>query len=183
MLFRSDQPLEAGRPRPRLVKYVATVDGSDHAVDVQRGEKPGAFSVTLSGKTHQVDLERTARGWLYSLLIDGHSFEIVQAEGVLQVNGQSFTVEVERDLGLQRAHGSTAGGPAALKAPIPGLVVAVRVKAGDLVETGQALVIVEAMKMQMELKSPRAGQVSEVHAEPGQEVNRGQILAVIADPV
>jgi biotin carboxyl carrier protein len=49
------------------------------------------------------------------------------------------------------------------------------------VEAGQPLVIVEAMKMQMELKSPRAGQVAAVHVEPGQEVNQGQALAVIAD--
>src|SRR6266568_4554039 len=177
--------MEAGRARPNLLsamRFVATVNGKEFRVDIQPTGKPGAYTVTIDGKSHNVDLERAARGWLYSLLLDGRSHEIGHAEGEVSVDGQSFSVEVERDLGIRRAPGGAAAtGPAQLKAPIPGLVVAVHIQPGDGVHEGQALVIVEAMKMQMELKSPRAGHVVEVRVQPGQEVNQNQVLAVIGD--
>ncbi len=164
------------------MKFLATIDGKDYVVEVQPAGKPGTFTVTVGGKTHQVDLEQVEHGWLYSLLLDGRSYQIGQTEGQIQVENRIFAVEVERDLGLQRAHGGgAAAGPAQLRAPIPGLVVAVHAQVGDQVHEGQALLVVEAMKMQMELKSPRAGRVAEVLAEPGQEVNQGQVLAVIGD--
>ena len=164
------------------MKYVATVEGKEYAIEVQPGGKPGVYSVSLDGRTHTVDVEVTARGWLYSFLIDGHSYQVARAAGQLEVAGCSFEVAVERDLGVGRAAaGGAAAWPARLKAPIPGLVVAVSVTAGDQVREGQALVTVEAMKMQMELKSPRAGHVVEVHVSPGEEVGQGQLLAIIGD--
>jgi len=164
------------------VKYLATVGGDDYSVDVQPGAQPGAFLVTLNGLEHEVDVQSSAHGWLFSLLVDGHSIQVSIGEGELQVEGQRYAVDVQRDLGLdRRSSRATATGPAKLKAPIPGLVVAVQAQPGDEVQEGQALVIVEAMKMQMELKSPRAGKVLELTVQPGQEVNQGQVLAVIGE--
>jgi biotin carboxyl carrier protein len=164
------------------MKFIATVDGKEYRVNVQPGAKPGAFTVIVGGQAHEVDLERAGRDWLYSLLLDGRSFEIVRAEGEISVGGRAFAIEVERDVGLQRAHaGEGASGPAQLRAPIPGLVVAVHAGPGDQAHEGQTLIILEAMKMQMELKSPRAGRLAEVRVQAGQEVNQGQVLAVIAD--
>lgn len=165
------------------MKFLATVDGQEYAVEVEPASKPGTFTVSVDGgPVREVDLAQTDRGWLYSLLLDGQSFQIGRVEGELLVDGTAFSVEVERDVGLRRAAGAAAAaGPARLKAPIPGLVVAVNVAQGDRVHEGQALVIVEAMKMQMELKSPRAGQVAEVAVQPGQEVVQGQVLAIIGD--
>jgi biotin carboxyl carrier protein len=166
------------------MKYIVAVDGTDYPIEIQPTGKPGGYTVSVEGRSREVDLERTARGWLYSLLLDGRSFEIAQAEGELEVNGRAFAVEIERGFVPQRARGGPAtAGQSQLKAPIPGLVIAVQVQPGDQVEAGQAMVIVEAMKMQMELKSPRAGRVAEVNVLPGQEVNRGQVLAQIGDAI
>lgn len=175
--------MEAGCPRRSgAMKYVATVNGKDYSVEVQAGGKPGAYTASIDGKTHDVDLEQTARGWLYSLLLDGRSYQVAWTQGDIQVEGRDFTVAVERDFGLVRERGAgLAGGPARLKAPIPGLVVAVQVQPGDEVHEGQPLVIVEAMKMQMELKSPRLGHVAEVHVASGQEVSQGQVLVTVGD--
>ncbi|MFI5268179.1 MAG: biotin/lipoyl-containing protein [Chloroflexota bacterium] len=164
------------------MKYFITVNGKDYAVDVLPAGRAGAYTATIDGNTHEVDLAQTARGWLYSLLLDGRSYQVARTEGEIQVEGRGFAVEIERDFGLVRNRGSSvAGGPARLKAPIPGLVVAVLAKAGDEVHEGQPLVIVEAMKMQMELKSPRSGHVAEVQVTPGQEVSQGQVLIIIGD--
>lgn len=165
------------------MKVLATVDGREFAVDVQPGVHPGAYAVSVDGgPVRQVDLAQTASGWLYSLLLDGRSLQLATSTGELTVDGRTFAVEVERDIGLRRSQfGAAAAGPARLKAPIPGLVVAVNVAVGDEVVEGQALVVVEAMKMQMELKSPRAGHLAELSVVPGQEVGQGQVLATISD--
>ena len=164
------------------MKYIATVDGKDYSVEVQAAGNAGAYTVSVDGKTHHVDLVQTSRGWLYSLLLDGRSYQVARTEREIQVEGRGFAVEVERDVGLARTPGSSAAaGQARLKAPIPGLVVAVLAQPGDEVQEGQALVIVEAMKMQMELKSPRSGHVAEVSVQPGQEVNQGQVVLVVGD--
>ena len=165
------------------MKFVATVDGRQYAVDVQPTGKPSVYTVSVDGSpAREVDLAQTSRGWLYSLLVDGRSHRVARGAGELRVDGHTFAVEVERDVGLRREPGAGAmAGPARLKAPIPGLVVAVNVAAGDHVQEGEALVILEAMKMQMELKSPRSGAVAELHVQPGQEVAQGHLLAVIGD--
>ncbi|MBV9121673.1 MAG: biotin/lipoyl-binding protein [Chloroflexi bacterium] len=164
------------------MKYLVSVAGKDYAIDVEPGSAPGSYTVTIDGESREVDLQDTNRSWLHSLILDGQSFEVAHTPGQLDIDGSAFAYELERDLGLQRRVGSgAAAGPARLKAPIPGLVVAVNIAPGDEVVEGQALVIVEAMKMQMELKSPRAGHVAEVSVQAGQEVNQGQVLATIGD--
>ena len=164
------------------MKYLATIGGQAFAVDVRPSGQPGRWLVSLDGQEHEVDFETTACGWLHSLLLDGRSYQVVRSGDEVDVEGRAFAVEIERDLGLARDAGAAvAAGPARLKAPIPGLVVAVNVAVGDEVKQGQALLIVEAMKMQMELKSPRAGRVAELPVSAGQEVAQGQVLAVIGE--
>jgi len=164
------------------VKYLATIAGQTFAVDVRPGGQPGRWLVSVDGREHEVDLETTARGWLHSLLLDGRSYQVARSADEVEVEGRALAVDIERDLGLARAAGAgAAAGPARLKAPIPGLVVAVNVAVGDEVQQGQALLIVEAMKMQMELKSPRSGHIKELTVQPGQEVTQGQRLATIGE--
>ncbi len=165
------------------MKFLATVAGKEYAVDLQPGGSPGAYTVSVDGgPPHEVDIEPTARDWLYSLLLDGRSDQIGRTDAEVHVDGVAYAVEVERDLGLRRAAGPGASaGPARVKAPIPGLVVAVNVAPGSEVREGQALLVLEAMKMQMELKSPRSGHVLEIGVQAGQEVAQGQALAVIGD--
>jgi biotin carboxyl carrier protein len=87
----------------------------------------------------------------------------------------------ERRLRLRRATGKfSLEGPQRVDAPMPGKVVRVLVKAGDEVQEGQGLVVVEAMKMENELKSPKAGKVTEIHAVEGAAVESGAKLVVVA---
>jgi biotin carboxyl carrier protein len=164
------------------LKYVVIVDGQEMAVDIQDGAEPGRYEATIGDQRHTIDLKEAEGGWLWSLLVDGRSLEVARDRGELTIAGRTYAVEVQRDTGLRRAGGAGgAAGPARLRAPIPGLVVAVNVQPGDEVQEGQALFVVEAMKMQMELKSPRSGHVAEINVQPKQEVNQGQTLAVIGD--
>ena len=105
----------------------------------------------------------------------------------LVVDGWRFVVSVGserlarlRERAASGREASGAGGRAELRAVIPGRIVAVTVAVGDHVEAGQQVLIVEAMKMQNEVRAPHAGQVERIDVTPGQTVEVGSILAVIA---
>ncbi len=102
------------------------------------------------------------------------------------VDGWRFELEVEdasrarlRRRATRAADASAASGPADIRAIIPGRIAAVRVTVGDTVEAGQTLLVVEAMKMQNELRSPRSGTVERVAVGDGQTVDRGDLLLVL----
>jgi biotin carboxyl carrier protein len=118
---------------------------------------------------------------IFSILIEGRSYQAtILAPGVIQVNDRVFDVEIfdPREL---RARSNTAAmhGRQSIAAPMPGKVVRVLVAAGDTIEAGQGLIVVEAMKMQNEMKSPKAGTVVEVKTKDGATVAAGEILIVI----
>ncbi len=102
------------------------------------------------------------------------------APGTIQVNGRIFSVEIfdPREL-RSRASAGASEGRQSIAAPMPGKVVRLLVAAGDAVEAGQGLIVVEAMKMQNEMKSPKAGTVVEVKTKDGATVAAGEILVVI----
>ncbi|HUQ78390.1 MAG TPA: biotin/lipoyl-containing protein [Patescibacteria group bacterium] len=104
----------------------------------------------------------------------------------VDVNGWRFELEVEdaarADLRLRanREPGTgRAGGPVEIRAIIPGRVAGIQVAAGDRVKAGQSLLVVEAMKMQNELRSPRAGVVARVAVDEGQTIENGDVLVVL----
>jgi len=115
----------------------------------------------------------------YSVLIEGRSYEVF-AGTEIRVNGRAFSVEVfdPRSMRARRIAGMGAGRQS-IAALMPGKVVRLLVEAGDLVEAGQGLVVVEAMKMQNEMKSPKAGRVAEVKTKPDATVAPGEVLVVI----
>jgi biotin carboxyl carrier protein len=121
---------------------------------------------------------------VYSVLVDGASFEvrlIPAAEGWnAEAAGRRFTAEVRnpRDTG-RNASMAFGSGRQNILAPMPGKVIRVLVKQGDPVETGQGLVVVEAMKMQNEMKASRPGRVVEVRAREGGTVGAGDTLVVL----
>ncbi len=157
-------------------------------------------------KARIIELERNASGWLVtvdgravavdaveiapnalSILLDGQSFEINVApspDGKLKLqNGtQEFIAEViDPRAWSGRRHGSVeAEGRQQVLAPMPGKVVRLLVKAGEHVEADQGLLVVEAMKMQNEIRSPKSGMVERVLAKEGQPVNAGDVLCVVA---
>jgi len=117
---------------------------------------------------------------VYSVLVGGASYEVRVSGGEAFIDGHRYNIETEDPRQWKRS-GSGAGvhGPAAIVAPMPGKIVRVLVAEGDEVEAGQGIVVVEAMKMQNELKAPRAGRVTSLRVKTGDSVNAGAVLATV----
>jgi len=116
-----------------------------------------------------------------SVLLNERSYRVSRGTGKeIWVNGRLFSMEVFDPRDLRPGQGSTANqGRQEIAASMPGKIIRVLVAAGDAVEEGQGLVVVEAMKMQNEMKSPKAGRVVEVRARPDATVGAGEILVVV----
>jgi biotin carboxyl carrier protein len=138
----------------------------------------------LDGRPVEADVVEVSPS-VYSVLIGGQSFEarIESAPAGLRVivGGHEYAAVV-RDPRQWRRHRSTAveaEGRQQAIAPMPGKVVRVLVKAGDAVEAGQGLVVIEAMKMQNEVRSPKRGTVERLLVSEGQTINAGEVLAIV----
>ncbi|MEK7407988.1 MAG: biotin/lipoyl-containing protein [Acidobacteriota bacterium] len=121
---------------------------------------------------------------VYSVLIDGRSYEVQverNSEGLaVTVAGRRFVAQVEDPRRLsRRAKSFQREGRQNLTAPMPGKVVRLLVAEGDLVEAGQGVLVVEAMKMQNEMKAPKAGRVAALPVGEGATVGAGELLAAI----
>ena len=141
------------------------------------------WKITLDGLPLEADAVEIAPNSL-SLLLDGQSYEVLisplpDGQLKLQTGLQEFTAAVADPRAWRgRRHGALqAEGRQQIVAPMPGKVVRLLVKAGDKVEAGQGLLVVEAMKMQNEIRSPKSGLVERLHVKEGQPVNAGEILA------
>ncbi|HEY9151909.1 MAG TPA: biotin/lipoyl-containing protein, partial [Anaerolineales bacterium] len=148
------------------MKYITTIDEKEYAIDIIDDHH-----VSINDKVYEVDFQSISGQPVYSMLIDGRSYEAYVSAGeedewqVLLLGRQyPIKVEDEREKRLKSAAGGKVqeSGEFLLKAPMPGLVVAVAVNEGEQIEKGQVLVILESMKMQNELKSPRAGKVERI---------------------
>jgi biotin carboxyl carrier protein len=144
------------------------------------------WHVTLDGSPVDVDAVEIAPNTI-SILLGGQSFEISVTPspgGKLKLHAGSheFTAEViDPRAWSGRRHGAVeAEGRQQILAPMPGKVVRILVKEGDRVEAGQGLLVVEAMKMQNEIRSPKSGIIERVLAREGQPVNPGEILCIVA---
>ncbi|HWE24850.1 MAG TPA: biotin/lipoyl-containing protein [Myxococcales bacterium] len=175
------------------MRYHAVIAGEERLVEVT--PQGSSYRVAIhAGKTESDDPRILAvdavhlKGRAMSLLVDGRSVrcEVEPAKDgrvAVLVGDEVHALEIldERRLRLRRASGKfTLEGPQRIDAPMPGKVVRVLVKQGDRVQEGQGLLVVEAMKMENELKSPKAGVVKELHAQEGQPVEAGAKLAVVA---
>jgi biotin carboxyl carrier protein len=117
---------------------------------------------------------------IYSVLIDGRSYEVTVVDSAVEIRGRRFTVDVRDPRRFTGASSPAAGqGQVSIAALMPGKVVRVMVAEGDTVEAGQGLVVVEAMKMQNEMKAPKPGRVARLPARAGATVAAGEVLAVI----
>ena len=167
------------------MKYVAIVGGEERIVEI--APSGDGYRVAIGGKTLEVDAVHL-QGFAVSLICGTRSYRCdIEAgeEGRLnvRVGDTVHPLEIldERRLRLRRAAGKfSLEGPQRVEAPMPGKVVRVLVRQGEQVEEGQGLVVVEAMKMENELKSPKAGKVAELYAVEGAAVEAGAKLAVIA---
>jgi biotin carboxyl carrier protein len=139
---------------------------------------------SIDGRVVEADAVEVSPG-TYSILIDGKSFEArveSSATGLrVHVDGREylFAIRDARQWRRYRGAAAEAEGRQKVVAPMPGKVIRLLVKAGDPVESGQGLLVVEAMKMQNEVRSPKSGTVEELTVLPGQTVNAGDTLGFI----
>ena len=163
--------------------YDVAIDGKSYRVELKRGQPE--YACRVDGR--EVALESVSGGrevlWL---LIGGRSYEVrreAQADGVmhLEVRGRRYAVEVRdpRAFQGQRAAAGASAGPVRLVAPMPGKVVRLLKAEGAQVEAGEGVVVVEAMKMQNEIRSPRKGVVKKILAAAGAAVSAGETLVVV----
>jgi pyruvate carboxylase subunit B len=162
------------------VKYIVSVDGERTEIELDAGEveldgEPVPVSladvegtpvrlVHVGDRVHRVIVrERAGRG-CYTLWLDGFNYKIEA------LDERTRTI---RDL---TAAQSGPVGPAPLLAPMPGLIVRLNVEPGQIVVAGQGMVVMEAMKMENELRAAGPGRVKAVHAKPGEAVDKGALL-------
>lgn len=186
------------------MRYIAQVNGQQHLVELEdngRTREVGLDDQRMTLDWSLVGDTMTSAGsgetptHHYSLLFGAASYE-AYARSVPAEDGAGMTVEVmiegrpylvaiedERSQALASlAGGKHISGDASIRAPMPGLVVNVLAAVGSAVERGQTVVVLEAMKMENDLTSPRPGIVKAVRVERGQTVNQGDVLAVVGDP-
>jgi len=164
------------------VKYYAMV--GDRAYECTLDSRNGELHVEVDGTRYRADLHHIPRSHAYSLLLDGRSYEFTvhEEDDAIELDGAAgqFHVAVE-DARTHAARAKTAGSRAAggvhpVKAVMPGIVREVRVAPGETVAKGHALLILEAMKMQNEIRADHAGTVKHVHVAVGDTVEKGAKL-------
>ena len=167
------------------MKYFVTVGSRDVEVEL------GPDGIFVDGDPVEAELAQLPGTEVHHLLLDGASHRVVAArEGrgswSLHLGGRTVAAEVvdERTRTIRELAGTGAGpsGPAPVVAPMPGLVVKVQVAVGDEVAAGQGMAIVEAMKMENELRASGPGVVSAIHVAAGDAVEKDQVL-IDLDPL
>jgi biotin carboxyl carrier protein len=161
------------------MKYITTIEGQEFEIEVIDERH-----IRVGDRLLEVDFEWVSGQPVFSLILAGKSYEsfVYPDEEDWQVlfHGRQFQVKVEdeREKRLRAAAGGgvAEGGEFHLKAPMPGLVVAIPVSEGQAVQKGQVLIILESMKMQNELKAPRAGTVERIRVKAGESVEQKQTL-------
>jgi len=168
------------RGSPAGARYVVSLLGNRHEVEIRADGR-----VVVDGRAHDASLAATSPPRGHSLLLDGASFPLHARGGPggtweLELEGRSFAAEVldARTARVRELSAAAGGRPeiSALKAPMPGLVVRVAVTEGDEVKQGDTVLIVEAMKMENELRATGAARVGRVLAAAGEAVEKGQVL-------
>jgi acetyl/propionyl-CoA carboxylase alpha subunit len=166
------------------MKYMATVGEGVREVEVTAAN--GGYHVRVGDTEWDVDARATATG-IYSLLLAGVSYvaSVVDRDGVcvVEVAGERYEIIVEeqtRHIIRTRAGAAAADGSRTLTAPLPGKISRVAVQAGDTVNAGDILLVIEAMKMENEFRAGASGTVVEVRVAAGTAVNAGDVLIVMA---
>ncbi len=165
------------------MKYVTTIEGHEYLVDIIDDHR-----VSVDGVVFQVDFSPVGDQQVYSLVVNGKSVDadVYLNEDTWQVlfQGNLYSAEVE-DEREKRLRASLGGRVAEhedfhLRAPMPGMVISIPVNEGQQIKKGDVLAVLESMKMQNELRSPRDGRVTRVRIKPGERVEQKEtILSVV----
>jgi biotin carboxyl carrier protein len=161
--------------------YEIAIDGRNHRLDLEQVE--GRWSCRLDGREVEVDA-LLARPDVISLRIGNKAYEVkcerVGSDTHIWVGSVRFAAEVRDPRSLRwRVRAVDEHGPKKLTAPMPGKIVRVLVTEGAEVEAGAGILVVEAMKMQNEVKSPKKGTVQKILVREGAAVNAGEVLAIV----
>jgi biotin carboxyl carrier protein len=164
--------------------FIARLGEQTYTVEIEEADK-SVYKVSIDGSEFLVDGKKTGRT-NYSLIVDDRSFEVevdhTNDEYRVLVDGRNYHINLvdERRVRIGAAQsGLEFQGRQKVSVPMPGKVIAVLVAEGDTVEKGQGLVIVEAMKMENEVRSPINGEVKEIKARPGETVEGGTVLLIV----
>ena len=163
------------------MKYYARIGEREYEIEIDDD------ALLLDGERLDIDLQQSGAPELYSMLFNGRSYELlIVAERFrygVTIRSDRYDVLVEderqRRLNLGRGLPTLPSGELPVTAPIPGLVVKVLVQEGDEVEDGQPLVILEAMKMENEIRALRGGRVKQVQAAAGQRIEQNGLLMIL----
>jgi biotin carboxyl carrier protein len=161
--------------------YDIAIDGKSYRLDINRVDN--RWSCRVDGREVEVDAV-LARPDVLSLRIGNQAYEVkcerVAGEMHLWVGSARFAVDVRDPRSLRgRVRAVDDHGPKKLTAPMPGKIVRVLVNQGAEVEAGSGVVVVEAMKMQNEIKSPKKGTIQKILVSEGAAVNAGDVLAIV----
>jgi biotin carboxyl carrier protein len=166
----------------RTARFTAVVGETNRQVVVTTlGD--GRFEVAIDGTPRIVEGRPIGtHGW--SLLVDGVVHEVsvlAKADAwAVQVGGRTHRLKLLDERAMRaRTRGAAGSGEREVRAAMPGKVVALLTEVGAEVTQGQGLLVIEAMKMENEVGSPRAGTVKEIRVKPGQAVEAGELLAVV----
>jgi len=160
-----------------------------HERDLEVQVEGGRLFLDTGDDKFEADVVPLPDGESYSLLVDGRSYEVAieeDADGIrVTLGGRTFTATVKSPLEKvlrEVRHAAPAASGWTLRAPMPGLVVAVKATKGDTVAVGAPLLIMEAMKMQNELAAEAAGVIESIEVQPGQSVEAGQTMLRVGKP-
>jgi biotin carboxyl carrier protein len=161
--------------------YKVTIEGTEHRVELELAA--GTWRCLLDGREVQLDAALVQTDIL-SILIEGRGYQIrrerSEADLRIWVGDEPYSAEVRDPRSLRRRLRADHGrGARQLLASMPGKVVRFLVEENARVEAGQGVVVVEAMKMQNEIKSPKAGIVVKLAVAAGAAVNAGDVLAIV----
>jgi biotin carboxyl carrier protein len=163
--------------------YDVVVDGKTHRLELSKGDH--TWLCKVDGQEIEVDAVLTARDVL-SLLNGGDAFEIKRERSLrgdvhLIIGSARYEIDVQdpRSLRTRRAAAGGDAGPQRITAPMPGKIVRIMVGEKEEVKAGQGVIVMEAMKMQNEMKSTKDGKVQKIVVTEGATVNAGDVLAVI----
>ncbi|WP_332692452.1 acetyl-CoA carboxylase biotin carboxyl carrier protein subunit [Bosea sp. (in: a-proteobacteria)] len=157
------------------------LDGKRHSITIL-ARRPHLV-VSVDGRRHVVEAIDEAGDGRRTLTIDGEEIDFVRAQtadgALLRLNGRTLAV---RRAGAAADASASGGGAHAVRAPMPGIVVAVHKAPGDSVLRGEAVITIESMKLQMKLDAPRDGEIAEIGVREGDGFEKDAVLARLAAP-